>query len=506
MVATIQQIIGKVNPMLYAENGKELLKKYGNIEKIPAEEVVAKPLSQHHLGYDSSSETLEPVYFFILDLMNDFGLGVEKFVDNFTSSPGSGHFAELGGRATVMQQQGSKILVDINSVLRSVLNIIYDLKEFRIRLQAYDDLKSKEGVKSEAAKLSLKQIWMDRVDINKQASSIKGMAMQGGFQTLIDAFLVAKDEKDVEKLDLNERVKRILKPRIHEFNIWLEQSESELRKRYELEKIYLRSQVSSLKLYSRWAKPYLRAAQQLEMKEQGREPALVKTFNTLLLELSLVGKSKLDVGKNIVSGNLPSDFQKMKMKRDYFSCIIVDFKFRGIPQRVAQQSHYAFGGKVDVIFSAYALNKDELEKLDKEFEKSDVEDVLKLIEGSTTESLNQMQEEINFFLEEKEKEIGKEKKMGEGSNPFLALAGYYNKPVEERIKSEEKPLGESIKSFFWSSSKKEVKEEIKEKPLVGDDWIEKTHLRPLAEENAKEIVFDLFNTYKEAHGMASYTS
>ena len=34
--------------------------------------------SAHNLVYDSSSETLEPVYFFIVDLMGDFGLETEK--------------------------------------------------------------------------------------------------------------------------------------------------------------------------------------------------------------------------------------------------------------------------------------------------------------------------------------------------------------------------------------------------------------------------------------------
>ena len=488
MVATVQQIIGKINPGLYAENGKELLKKYGSADNIPAEEVEAKPLTKHQLGYDSSTETLEPIYFFILDLMSDVGLDVEKFVDNFSSSPGSGHFGELGQRATIMQQQGSKILGDINTVLRSVLNLVYDLKEFRIRLKSYDDFKSEDKTKSESARLSLKQIWMDRVDMNKGNSSIKAMAFQGGFQTLIDAFLVVKDEslKDDKGnvIDLNERVKRILKPRIQEFNYWLEQSELELRKRYKLEKIYLRSQVNSLKLYSRWAKPYLRAAQQLEMKDQGREPAMVKTFNTILLELSLVGKSKLDIGKKIESGDLPEDFKKMKMKRDYFSCVVVDFKFRGIPQRVAQQSHYAFGGKAEINFFSYALNKDELEKLSKEFEDSDIGDALKLVEGTTTESLDQIQKEIDFFLEEKDEGAKKAGEGNSGSNPFLALIGYYSK----------------------GSEPKEIKiSEKKEKPLSGDDWIEKNHLRPLAEEGARNTSFDLFDTYKKAHGMMTYT-
>ena len=479
-MTSVPQIIGKINPLLYAENGKELLKKYRTIENIPADEVKPKNLGEHTLVYDSSSETLEPLYFFILDLMNNYGLESEKLIDNFLSTPGSGHFSELQTKASIMQQQATKILGDVNIVLRSVLNIVYDLKEFKIRLQTYDDLNS--SGKKEAALLTLKQIWMDKVDIQKGNSSVKAMAFQQhGFQTLIDAFLVAKDEKNVDKIDLNDRVKRILKPRIQEFNIWAKESEKELRKRYELEKTYLRSQVNSLKLYSRWAKPYLKAAQQLEMSQRDREPALVKVFNTLLLELTLLGKSKVDVKAAAFEGKVPENLGKLKTKRDYFSCTLVDFTFRGIPQRTQRQhGEYSFGGKSEVKFIAYALNNDELEKLNKELEKSDVEDVLKLIEGATTESLEQMQKDIDSFLDEKDE---KEKSKSEGSNPFLALIGVYNKKESQ----EQKPKTE------------------KEKPLKQDDWIEKTHIRKLAIDNSKENAFDLFDIYKKAHGMPSFT-
>jgi hypothetical protein len=485
-MATIQQIIGKVNPKAYAKDGAQLLKKYGSAEKIPAEEIEPKPLAEHTLVYDSSSETLEPVYFFILDLMNDFGLTPQKYVDTFSSTPGSGHFAELGQRGTIMQQQGAKILGDINTVLRSVLNIVYDLKEFRIRLQNYEDLKSDQ---KESALLSLKQIWMDKVDIVKGNSSIKAMAMgQAGFQTLIDAFLVAKDEKDVNKIDLNDRVRRILLPRIREFNIWVEQSEKELRKRYELERIYLGSQVNSLKLYSRWAKPYLKAAQQLEMKEMKREPALVKTFNTILLQLTLLGKIKIKIEDAVVEGKLSAELKKIKTKRDYFSCILVDFKFRGIPQKVSQQPHYLFGGKAEITFKAYALNNEELKKIEEELEQSDVEDVLKLIEGTTTESLKQLQDEINFFLEDKTKDV-KEKKSKDSSNPFLALIGRY----------------ESKGSVTKEDSKKLTEKPKKIGPIKPDNFIESEYIRPLAIENATDINFNLFDVYKKAHGMPSYT-
>ena len=483
MVATIGQFIGKINPMKYAENGEKLLKKYKTPNAIPAEEVKEKPLSQHSLVYDSSSETLEPVYFFILDLMSDFRLAPEKFTDNFSSSPGSGHFSEMGGRATIMQQQGTKILVDINAVLRSILNIIYDLKEFRIRLNQYDDIKTE---KKDAALLSLKQVWLDRVDATKDRSSIKFIARDLGYETLFDAFLIIKDVKDVDKLDLNDRVKRVLRPRILEFNDWLVNSEKELRKRYELERNYLQSQVNAMKLYARWAKPYLKAAQQLEMKEFGREPALVKAFNTILLELTLLGKQKIKPQEEALAGNLPREFEKLNIKRDYFVCVLVDFRFRGIPQRIAQQSHYAFGGKAEVSFKAYVLNNDEVNKLMEEVDSSEMNDVLRLIEGSTGESLEAMQDEIKSFLEDKEIPLSAtiQEAPRDTSNPFVALVGGYEK-------KEAKPAAKKEDKKAWWPSK--------------ESYMEANNLRPFAEEQAKQMAFKLFDVYKKAHGMPSYT-
>jgi hypothetical protein len=486
-MASVYQVLGKINPKLYAKNGKKLLKQYGSPENIPADEVEPQSLvmddikiniehgaeSKHQLTYESYSETLEPVYYFILDLMGDFGLKPEKLVDNFSPSPGSTQFSELGTRATAMQQQASQTMGNINTVLRSVLNIIYDLKDFQIRIQTYDDLKDPN--KKDAAILSLKQIWMDKVDINKGNSSIKAMALgQAGFVTLIDAFLAVKDVKDIThgKIDLNERVKRILIPRIQEFNHWLVQSEQELRKRYQLERTYLRAQVNNLKLYSRWAKPYLMAAQQLEQKFS-KDAALVKAFNRTLLELTIMGKTEAKPPKETLDMLGP----RGQAKRPYYTCILVDFVFRAVPT----QGNYI--GKADVTFRGYALNEDEISKFKQEMESSDVGDVLRLIEGITDESLQQLQEDINYFLEG-EPESPSEAEAPDESNPFLALLGFYGKKKAPKPKT----------------SKKE--EPIIVKP---DTWIEKEHYRSIAASGAKEMAFNLFDIYKKAHGMPSYT-
>jgi len=159
------------------------------IEISPFYKKKKEPSISYNLIYDSPSETLEPIYFWILDFMKKIG-NVEKIVDNFASSPGSGHFSELGGKKSQMQDQISKIMGIINSILRSVLNLIYDLKEFKIRLSHYDAANSKDKEKANAGILSLKQIWMDKVDIQRGQGSINALASGNlQFVTLRDAFL-----------------------------------------------------------------------------------------------------------------------------------------------------------------------------------------------------------------------------------------------------------------------------------------------------------------------------
>lgn len=466
MVESIADIITRVSPY-YSK------KKSGGEDPYEA---------LHTLTYDSGAEILESVYFFILDLLNDFGLNPDKLIDNFTDTPGGTHFSEVGMKASRMQDEAIKLLGNVNTVLRSVLNIIYDLKEFRIRLEHYDALKGSKEDK-EAATLSLKQIWMDKVDISKGNSSIKAMALgQSGYQTLIDAFLVSKNPSDIDKLDLNDRVKRILKPRLQEFNNWVSQSENELRKRFEMEKTYLRSQVNSLKLYSRWVKPYLKAAEQLKMEDRSRSPDLVNMFNTVVFEIVLFGKNKVNIHDASLGGQMPVDFHKLIPKRNYYSCLLVEFTFRGIPtqQRLV--------GRTTVNFKAYALNDDEIAKLYEEIDNSDIGDVLNLIEGATTESLDQLKDEIESFLKDDEKEKKKYERKDQ-SNPFLALVGYYNKQSTESKKSDSK--NKSNKPKDWVVKK--------------DDWIESTHLRSLAIEGSVDMAFNIFDVYKKAHDMPSWT-
>ncbi len=508
MAVNIHSLVAAISPDIYCDSSvrkdvKEILKKDGYLKAAEKAKPIKSdvlfnydeakrsalkkwglksPIEQHSLTYDSPAEGLEPIYFWLLDFLNSlFNNKVEKVSDNFSSTVGSGHFSEIGQKQTKMQEEAMKMLGAANQVIKSILNIIYDLKEFKILLSTYDDLKSSDEKTREASRLSLKQRWLDSVDLAKRGnSSIRALSAQFDWATLIDAFMVANSQKDIDDLDLNDRVKRVLRQRVADFSKWLTVSDSELRKRFEIEKRYLQSQVNTLKLYSRWMKPYLKAAQKLEQKDSSN-PALVSTFNTLILELILMANSEYNPKDDVKAGNLPKIFEEGNLGlRKYSSIVIVEFNFRGIPQRVSQRGDWAFGGKTELKFTSYALNEQELKIFKEEYEKDNFGDMLQLIEGTTTESMEVLQKDVDEFLQP-EKE---EKKMlvpaGEDTNPFTALFSFL-KPMKKGKKKEEWTTAQAIK------------------PDTNYEQI----VRSQAIIDAREKCFTTFETFKKSRRMPS---
>jgi hypothetical protein len=462
----------------------------------PTYKKLKSPSTEFFISYNSATESLEPIYFWLLDFMGGPG-SVDKLIDNFQSTPGSGHFSELMGKATRMQEEGMKVMQTIGVLIKSVINIIYDLRQFETRLNDYDAANGKKGKeKISAGIMALKQTWLDNVDIKRGNSSIKAMtfSQQGAFVTLLNAFMAADSISDVKKLDLNETVKRILESRILEFDEWKKLSEDELRKRYNIERYYLKSQVDSLKLYSRWATPYFRAAEELR---QGTDTtaALVKAFNSILMRLVLFQKKEVKVEDAVLAKDLPKGFDKLKPGKDYrkfYACVMLDFTFRGIPQKVDQ--HYGFGGKSDVTFRAFALNQDELDLFKKKLDDSDINEALKFVEGATKSSLEEIQKDIEYFLKdlgERPKEKKEEKK--ENINPFSALLGFGNLL---NFKKEEKTKEQIAKE------EKERIAKLEKDGIKPDNYYER-QMRSLTELNAKKSCFGIYDVYKKAHGMAS---
>jgi len=455
------------------------------------------PMEQHLIEWDNIGGSLETIYFWILEYLRiNRNHEFDKLVDTFLASPGSANFAEMGGRLTRMQEEGMKMLGAANQVVKSILNILYDLKEFKIRLATYKDYKSEDKGIQRAALLALKQVWMDTVDSRRANSSIKALAQQFDYVTLIDAFMSADTLEQATKkpdeggLDLNDRVRRILQQRLQDFFRWLKESETELKKRFEIEKIYLKSQVNTVKLYARWAKPYLRFAKQLEpirIMNPNQEPNesstayLVNAFNTTMLELTVLARRKYDASNDIGLGHLPEMLRfHLDECLDFYSCTLLEYRFRAYPERFGQGG-YGMRGKLELEWSSFCLRDDELKALRREVERDDFGDIYQAITGATDDSLGLIQKEIDEFLEGTDEE---EKEEPEDTNPFKALIG------KESDSKKKKKEGKDAN--IWTQLRKDEKYEI---GLRGQSIVE----------SRKECRRG-YNRFKRAFGMNAFNN
>ena len=418
MADTIKSLREKLKDKELSGTDKQSIRKK-LVTSIKKERLVKLPNGEsveYHITYDTFQQSLEPVYFWTLDFMrndNPSGLNLEvnKIEEEFEASVGGGYFGEMGQRASLMQDRAMQILGHVNTVVRSVLNLIYNLREFDLRLELYNDAdpkREKDARKRQAAEYSLKAVWMDQVDVKTGVGSINNLA-RGDLQfvTLRDAFFQINKLKDIDRIDLNKRVKILLKKKFAEYSKWRTISEQELRKRHSIEKTYLRSQIDSLRLYTKWAKPYFRAAQKLGMKEFKTpsglpSPDMVSAFSNMQMELTLMGKRK------IKPESIHPSYKKFKFNEDYYSCLEVNFMFRTQPQamRTEQGQQYVNSGVIDVYFRAYAMTGEDIEDIERHETFQDME----LVEQLTEVSLKELEEDIDHYLDvEKEEKPVKQK-------------------------------------------------------------------------------------------------
>lgn len=451
----------------YKDKKKDIVKKLVPIIRNSRE------VSKHLLSYDSLSEGMEPIYYWILDFMQDtgpsgLGMKVRKFEEGMEASVTSGYFGEIGQRATLMQQKAMEYLGTINNIIKSLLNLIYDLKEFEIRLKAYDDLKSERREERDAAVRVLKGMWMDQVDARKGRASINLLAQDLNFVTIRDAFFHVNDIKVIdEKLDLNERVKTILKRKLHEYLEWQKLSEKEIRTRYNVEKAYLKSQVATLKLYADWVKPYLKAAQKLKMKEFNKAD-LVHAFSNMEFEITLHGQ------KEIKPGDIHESFKEVELDTKYYAIIEVTMHFRSVPSVMTGQGgrHYVHGGRTDIIFKGLSVDDVELSAL----ESWELYESIDLIEDYIGTSLKEIEDEVAKYTKKEEPEKKEEKKKHTVENPFEGVI-------------------ESFKNMF--SPIKDLHIKRKKSGIIYEE------LESTAASKAKGMAYTAYNIYKKTHGMQS---
>lgn len=438
--------------------------------------IKGKPIRTLFIDYDSFGEGLEPAYYWVLDFLREsLKYEVKKSQDYFAAAEASFWYGDIGTRRTALEKRASELMATINMVVKSMLNLLWDLKEFEQRLKHYKDFKEGSAQEKETADLALKAIFLTEVDIKKGRAALNMLAQELNFITIRDAFMAAKKPDDVDKMDLNERVKRVLKPRVVEYLHWVELSGKELNERYRIEKAYLKSQVHALDLYTRWAKPYLIATNKLlppEMEKVTEPEEIVTAFDVARIYIEIYGKQKVELLRTKELGaaeiKLPEDEERYKV-------IEVVFNYRASPAGVVERGHFTHRGRVRITFNAYIMAKKHIDIL----EQQDKNELLKFVAGMTTETLEAMQEDLDKYVkEEKPKEKKKELKI-----PVFETAREIVKPFKE--------AAEGIKKFVPVA-----------KPKVSA-W-DIARVEKEASDKVKKELFVIYESYKKSHAMITW--
>ena len=250
-----------------------------------------------------------------------------------------------------------------------------------------------------------------------------------------------------------------------------------IKKTLYIERAYLKSQVSSLKHYTTWVKPYLIAAKKLGMAnfltESGMPtPNIVNIFNNMEIRLSLLGL------KEIKPENLSPELANLQLDKKYYSCVEAEIKFRTLPRATQSQQGlvYIHAGRTDINMRAYSLTNKDLEEIKKLQEQEDLE----LIEDMVEVSIKEIQEDIDKYLKKEPEPEKKEKPKFE--LPFKGIFKGFKQAVT--------PL-------------KYVMDIFKFKITADTSYYDKL-MRENATRAAEKLCYVLYDVYKKAHGMMTW--
>ncbi len=457
------------------------------------------------LFYESEKKFVEETYYWILHFMRHGAAGlpnVEKLIDSFSSSVQSSLFGVSEQRLAIQQDRASQYLKGISEMVKSLPQLIRDLRLLDERLSFYEATFNNPN--TESADHALKGIWIDLVEGGaKNPGSVYGMAQQLSFTILPDLFFrtrIGDFEKNLHKLSLNEynekikeipsvidkivndlefneKVKEVLKRKLIQFYTWKYRTYRELLSRRKFLLKYLRQHYNTIKMYAEWVKPYLMNIKRLSNNQKNlNSPDIVNAFETAVLELELFSVAK---------------------KKDFYNGVVsVYLRYITMPALQYHAEGYQRGpqhsGRIELFFRSYSFTDNEV-KLYKKLRQEQSMELLKEYDSSIAEVLESLGDELKNYL----KEAGEDIKTQEEKD----------KEVLEQKKLERIQTKDSITEPFTA-----LLDGFKELFTFGFDFNNDKKTVYKIDNNAKEEVFKsarkglyaVYKYYKKSHGFLAY--
>jgi len=379
------------------------------------------------LVYTEPHGGVEKFYYQMLDELRERDFAVEKIRDVYTASEASDLWGELERRKQFQAEQAMKYMASIGSMMKSLFQMIRELRLIDERLTHYEGRKKGQTEDD----IALKGIWIDKVEGGAQKpSSVYGMATQLGFTTLPDLFFntCPKEKKDIGKIvdslkseGVNKKVREVLQRKLAEFMTWLENTEKELKTGRRFKLMYLRQHFHVIRMYLDWVRPYIKNVSRLNILSQGgkadarTKADLIRASETAVMDIEIIGVRK----------------------GGYFKpCVRVVFHFQTRPSlefRKEYQRGPIHVGKTIMDIEGYALSDSDLKayrdtKIDEDIEV--LKSVFASIEALEEELLRYLKEADDAYSQEK---LGKKEKK-DGKTPSF-IARVFKREKKEKIPS-----------------------------------------------------------------------
>jgi hypothetical protein len=414
---------------------------------IPPQGAYPLPNNRFRVILEGPNASIEGIYFWSLTQFRQIGYPlVDKISDVFSASESSSLFGAGQQRLGLTQDRVMQFLRIIHDMVRSIPVYVRELRAIRERLGYYynssgkfapwedpDGIKAEEGKKpanADSAEITLKGMYVDLVEGGaKSPASVFGLSQQLSFAVLPDLFFQTRKfpgESDdtfwarVGKLenDFNPSVVTTLKRKLTQYYTWKEHSQRELVQRRNYLLKYMRQYYSTIKLYMQWVKPYLRTVKRLGLDiERNSRAELIRAFETSLVEIEVLARKA------------EKDTDKKYGKGAPYNCILMTFQYRTKPSMSITTSDFQHRGPVhvgeaEVTWRSYAWSEEHIAAYKRLKEQEDI-DLLKGINETLKFALEGVEEDLQKFLDEADKEA-------------------FGKPAPK----EEKPRVPSFEGFF----------------------------------------------------------
>jgi hypothetical protein len=363
-------------------SSKELDKKIGEILK--KSRIVDKNgwNVQYKIEVNSPFEKPERFYALVLKEVRDEFKSVLRVDQSLNASPTSAFFGDVSQRKAYAKENVDKSMGIIGGIVQTITKLLYSLREFDSSLDIFKKLDSNDKLEVFAAEQNLRRIFLDEVDMKKGRGAMWQMQNSQGMEyvNLVDSFLTIENLADVDDLRSNDRIKRILKGRFQEYELWKIAFKKDMVSRKEIQRQFLKSQVASLKIQLDWIKPYYTLLKQLDIKSGTTDPDLLVGFDTSLITTKIRCVAGGEKDNSLVTAFLD-----------------INFSFKTGPYPVQSDSggrayHHRFGTKM--VYTPYIMSNSDYEDFVKKETMKDIDFFKDIVGGQ----LRAIQEDLEKYL------------------------------------------------------------------------------------------------------------